>query len=112
MVKPILAQENEEQKESSFNFSLLRQNDQIEIPVKETNSFYENFKLIPLGNKTTLSFGGSYRVQTEAFINEQFSSEEDQNDVWFLNRIQLHSHLRIVDKLEVFCRAKYQSYNQ
>jgi len=102
LVKPILTQEDEKQKESSFNFSLLRQNDQIEIPAKETKSFYENFKLIPLGNKTTLSFGGSYRVQTETFINEQFSSEEDQNDLWFLNRIQLHSHLRVTNKLEVF----------
>ena len=88
--------------ESVYDFSLLRQNDYIKIELTESTTFYENLKLLSLGKKTTLSFGGSYRLQSEAFINEQFSSEVDQNDIWFLNRIQLHSHLKIANKLEVF----------
>lgn len=88
--------------QTQFDFSLLRQNDKISIAPNDSTSFYNNIKLIQLGKETTLHFGGSYRFQTETFINEQFSSEEDQNDLWFLNRFHLHSHLKIADRLEVF----------
>ncbi|MBP2831829.1 alginate export family protein [Aquimarina sp. U1-2] len=49
-----------------------------------------------------MSFGGSYRTQVEAFVNEQFSTEEDQNDYWFLNRFMLHGHYKLANKFELF----------
>lgn len=88
--------------QAQFDFSLLRQNDEISISLDDYKGFYKNLKLLQVGKQTTLSFGGSYRFQTESFINEQFSSEEDQSDVWFLNRFQLHSNLKVSDKFELF----------
>jgi len=90
----------EHQKE--LDFSLLRQNDAITFPKDSKNGLYEQVKQINLGNQGSLSFGGSYRFQSEAFINEEFSSEVDQDDIWFLNRFQFHSHLKIADKFEFF----------
>ena len=92
----------QEEGQKELGFRLLRQNDVINIPIENQNGFYENLKQINLGDRSTLSFGGSYRVQSEAFINEQFSSEVDQDDIWFLNRIQLHSHLKLSNKFELF----------
>ncbi len=91
-----------QESQTQFDFSLLRQNDKVSIANGESKGLYKSLKLLELGKETTLSFGGSYRFQTEAFINEQFSSEEDQNGVWFLNRFQLHAHLKISDKFELF----------
>ncbi|WP_299896742.1 alginate export family protein [uncultured Aquimarina sp.] len=88
--------------ESVYDFSLLRQNDDIKIIQKDSKTFYEDLKSLKLGKNITLGFGGSYRFQTETFINEQFSNEEDQNDIWFLNRLQLHSHFKIDNKFELF----------
>nr|WP_299340448.1 alginate export family protein [Allomuricauda sp.] len=88
--------------ENQFDFGLLRQNDGISIPSETNPGFYKNLKQLNLGNQSSLSFGGSYRFQSEAFINEQFSSEVDQDDIWFLNRFQFHSHLRVADKFEFF----------
>lgn len=87
---------------SHYGFSLLRQNDQINLKEDEPKSFYQNIKQLQLSDKATLSFGGSYRFQTEGFVNEQFSREDDQNDYWFLNRFQVHSHLKVSDKFELF----------
>ncbi len=85
-----------------LDFSLLRQDDHIVMNESENTSFYHSLKKIKLGRYTTLSFGGSYRFQSELFINEEFSREEDQNDIWFLHRLQLHSHLKFSDNFEVF----------
>ncbi|MDJ0646485.1 MAG: alginate export family protein, partial [Flavobacteriaceae bacterium] len=100
--KNLSAQDEEENSGSILDFSLLRQNDRIETAPTNSSNFYENLKELNLSDKTILSFGGSYRFQTEAFINEQFSSEEDQTDLWFLNRFQFHSHLKVSDKFELF----------
>lgn len=86
----------------SYDFGLLRQNDKITMNRDKVKGFYPGFKQMQLGEKTSLSFGGSYRFQMETFINEQFSSEEDQNDIWFLNRFQLYSHLKVSDVFELF----------
>ena len=88
--------------QKELEFRLLRQNDLISIPLENQDGFYENLKRISLGHRNSLSFGGSYRVQSEAFVNEQFSSEVDQNDIWFLNRIHFHSHLKLGNKFELF----------
>ncbi|WP_299521008.1 porin [Winogradskyella sp.] len=88
------------QEDNQLNFSLLRQNDVIQI--ENPDSFYKQLKQLRLSETTTLSFGGSYRFQTEAFINEQFDKSVDQTDYWFLNRFMLHAHLKVNDKIEVF----------
>ncbi|MEM6686510.1 MAG: alginate export family protein [Bacteroidota bacterium] len=94
--------QTEEKEKSIFNFSLLRQDDAITIVDDGKKSWYESLKSIDLGKNMSLHFGGSYRFQTEAFVNEQFSTEEDQSDYWFLQRFQLFSHLKISDKFEFF----------
>lgn len=91
-----------QESQTSFDFSLLRQNDKIFIAGEESKDLYKRLKWLVLGKETTLSLGGSYRFQSEAFIHEQFSSEEDQNDIWFLNRFQLHSHLKVSNTFELF----------
>lgn len=85
---------------NTLDFKLLRQKDSIFIP--EPRNFYQNIKKLHLSNNSSLSFGGSHRIQAETFLNEQFSTENDQNDIWFLNRFQLHSHLKVSDKFEAF----------
>ncbi len=88
------------QESDILDFSLLRQNDNIKMD--SPDSFYKKLKQIQLSETTILSFGGSYRFQTEAFINEQFDTSMDQTDYWFLNRFQLHSHLKVANKFEFF----------
>jgi hypothetical protein len=98
----VIIGQTEESEKSTFNFSLLRQNDEITIVDDGKKTWYESLKQIELGKNTFVSFGGSYRFQTEAFVNEQFSTEEDQSDYWFLQRFQLFSHLKVSDKFELF----------
>ncbi|MBQ0769594.1 MAG: alginate export family protein, partial [Bizionia sp.] len=83
-----------------LDFQLLRQNDSIAI--KQPQNLYQKTKSRPLGENNSLSFGGSYRFQAEAFINEQFDKNQNQNDYWFLHRGMLHSHLKLGDTFEVF----------
>jgi len=83
-----------------LDFSLLRQNDKIIIDHPDT--FYKKFKQLQISETTALSFGGSYRFQTEAFINEQFNASIDQSDYWFLNRFMAHAHLKVANKFELF----------
>ena len=86
-----------------LKFSLLRQNDEI-TPAGEAYdpSPYEHLKLMSLANGTTLSLGGSWRFQTEGFINQLFSPDSGADDLWFLNRLMSHGHLKVRDKFEVF----------
>jgi hypothetical protein len=88
------------QDSKELDFSLFRQNDHIEI--KEVNTIYKKFKKLRLSENSTLSFGGSSRFQTEAFINEQFDKNQDQTDYWLLNRLMLHSHLKLGGHFELF----------
>ncbi|MGB5818700.1 MAG: alginate export family protein [Saonia sp.] len=98
--------------DKEIQFSLLRQNDDISaLKFKEKKSVYEQVKWIPLGKNAELSFGGSYRFQTEAFVNEQFNSEADQNDSWFLNRLMLHSHLKLSDNFQFFAELNSSTIN-
>lgn len=92
----------QEEVSSPLDFSLLRQNDVVNIPLDNKKGLYKNLKQIDLDYQSSLSFGGSYRVQSEGFINEEFASEEDQDDIWFLNRFQFHSHLKMGNKFELF----------
>ncbi|MEM1337606.1 MAG: alginate export family protein [Bacteroidota bacterium] len=88
--------------QNDLDFSLLRQNDVINIPEETKHGLYDNLKQINLGDQSSVGFGGSYRWQSEAFINEEFSSELNQNDIWFLNRLQFHSHLKMGHQFELF----------
>ena len=85
---------------NTLDFSLIRQNDYISIT--EPQNVYHNLKSVALDSNSTLSFGGSYRFQTEAFINEQFDKNQDQNDAWFLHRAMLHVHLKLGSNFEIF----------
>ncbi len=86
-----------------LEFGQLRQFDAIsDLEAKQDPNFYDKLKWLDLGKRTYLSLGGSYRFQTEGFINEQFSNEEDQDDVWYLNRFLLHAHVKIANRFEVF----------
>jgi hypothetical protein len=98
----VILGQTEKSEKNTFNFSLLRQNDKVTLVEDSKKSWYESLKHIRLGTNTSLSFGGSYRFQTEAFVNEQFSTEEDQSDYWFLQRFQLFSHLKVSDTFELF----------
>ena len=95
---------SEAQEKSTLDFSLLRQDDDVSaLESKEYKSFYEKLKLTTFGNGNSISFGGSYRFQTEAFINEQFDATENrQTDVWFLNRFMMHVHLKLGTRFELF----------
>ncbi len=89
--------------EEGISFSLLRQyDDVVALKEKQDKNFYERLKWWELGENTSLSLGGSYRFQTESFVNEQFSADLEESDVWFLNRLMFHAHLRIGDTFEFF----------
>jgi len=101
----LLVCEVKAQEKEKFSFSLLRQGDNLQAFAEDRNtssSIYQKLKWLHLGKDVTLSFGGSTRFQAETFINEQFNAENDENDVWFLNRTMLHAHLKVKDKLEIF----------
>lgn len=94
----------EAQEKPTLRFRLLRQTDDVSaLASKENTSLYEKFKLTEFGNGNSISFGGSYRFQTEAFINEQFDATDNrQTDLWFLNRFMLHAHLKLGSQFELF----------
>jgi hypothetical protein len=94
----------EAQEKPTLQFRLLRQTDNVSaLASKENKSTYEKFKLTEFGNGNSLSFGGSYRFQTEAFINEQFDATNNrQTDLWLLNRFMFHAHLKLGTQFELF----------
>ncbi|WP_299670294.1 porin [uncultured Polaribacter sp.] len=94
------AQATAQSQPNTLDFKLLRQNDNINIP--QPQNTYQKLKSIPLGNNNSISLGGSYRFQTEAFINEQFDKDQDQTDYWFLQRAMLHAHLKLGAKFDLF----------
>ncbi|MDR7127959.1 hypothetical protein J2X69_000287 [Algoriphagus sp. 4150] len=63
---------------------------------------YQNIKAINLFQNTTLSFGGSWRFQTESFINGEFDSNVSQDNIWYLNRFLVHTHLKVGERFELF----------
>ncbi len=86
-----------------LEFSLLRQNDNVEaLKQLQSKNTYQKIKYYPLGNQTYLSFGGSWRFQYESFINEQFQNSQDQDNLWYLNRVMLYAHLKVKDKFQLF----------
>jgi len=99
-----------DQVEPEYNFSLLRQNDVISI--KDPSTFYQQLKNLSLSKNSSLSFGGSYRFQTEGFINEQFDSTVDnETDAWVLQRFMLHAHLKLGKRFELFAELNSSIIN-
>ena len=89
-----------------ITFSLLRQYDAVDTlkhnPSKNT---YQQIKYVPLSKHTSLSFGGSWRLQYESFFNEQFQNSPNQDNLWYLSRVMLHAHLKIKDNFQVFAEV-------
>ena len=89
-----------------IKFSLLRQYDDVDtLKNNQSKNTYQSFKYIPLSKHTTLSFGGSWRFQYESFSNEQFQNNPDQDNLWYLNRVMLHAHLKIKNKFQLFAEV-------
>lgn len=88
--------------ETPFEFNLLRQQDEIHHFQGRQQSFSEKLKWISLGETAVLSLGGSYRFQTEGFINQEFDKQAGQDDIWILNRLMFHADLRWADDLQVY----------
>ncbi len=88
--------------EHSYHYGLLRQYDEIGYFQEQQDSFYGKLKWLSLGDSVVLSLGGSYRFQTEGFINEEFDRQADQDDFWLLNRVMVHADLRWADRLQIY----------
>lgn len=85
----------------SIDYSLLRQNDKIDF---ENLSPAQSLFKQSLGAKSfhQLSMGFSLRFQMEGFINEEFQSEADQTDIWFMQRFMPYLHYRYQNSWQVF----------
>lgn len=94
------AQESQNSETDTLIFKLLRQDDKI--AVQNPKNTYEKIKDINLGNKNSLSFGGSYRFQAESYINEDFKNTSDQDNLWLLHRTLVHAHYKAGDRFEIF----------
>ena len=89
-----------------ISFSLLRQYDNVNtLKNNQSKNTYQSIKYIPISEHTTLSFGGSWRFQYESFSNEQFQNIPDQDNLWYLNRVMLHAHLKVKDKFQLFAEV-------
>ncbi len=85
------------QNNSMYDFSLLRQFDKIDTLLdieKDRKDFYQRSKLIQLSENSTVSFGGSWRLQFETFKNQQFVNVDNGKRIWTLNRFLAHSHFK------------------
>ena len=93
-----------------ITFSLLRQYDNVDtLKNNPSKNVYEKFKYLKLSEHTMVSFGGSWRFQYESFFNEQFQNIPDQDNLWYLNRIMLHAHLKVKDKFQLFAEVSSSS---
>jgi hypothetical protein len=86
-----------------IEFSLLRQYDNVDtLKHNQSKNTYEKFKYLKLSENAMVSFGGSWRFQYESFSNQQFQNIPEQDNLWYLNRVMLHAHLKVKDKFELF----------
>lgn len=91
------------QEEDTYRFGLLRQYDSVLlVKNREGLSLYRSLKNLDVTENVRLSVGGSWRFQAESFVNEQFNREGRQDNIWYLNRLMLHAHLKINDRLDFF----------
>src|SRR5690606_8124884 len=91
------------QEEDTYRFGLLRQYDSVLlVKNREGLSLYRSLKNLDVTENVRLSVGGSWRFQAESFVNEQFNREGRQDNIWYLNRLMLHAHLKINARLDFF----------
>tara|TARA_R110002033_G_scaffold58464_1_gene107768 strand:- start:3912 stop:5240 length:1329 start_codon:yes stop_codon:yes gene_type:complete len=91
------------QDDKTFEFHLLGQDDDVSfLSEQKHKSAYESFKWKDLGNENSLSFGGGFRFQIENFVNQDFSKKENDDNIWYLNRLLLHSHLKLGTQFEFY----------
>lgn len=84
-------------------FNLLRQKDDLStMDSIEFKNLYQRLKTTNLSQQTKLSFGGSWRFQAESFINSEFNSQGNQDNIWYLNRFMVHSHFTTSVGFEIF----------
>ncbi|RIV41944.1 porin [Flagellimonas pelagia] len=84
-------------------FHLLGQDDDMSFLLEQREkTIYEDLKWIGLTEHSALSLGGSYRFQTEHFIHENFTTMGNQDNIWYLQRLLLHTHLRIQNHFELY----------
>ncbi len=89
--------------ENELEFHLLGQDDDMSFLSEKENKFvYEHLKWINFGSQNSLSMGGSYRFQIESFLNEGFSNSDNKDNIWYLNRLLLHSHLSLGNQFEFY----------
>lgn len=92
------------QSENLYDFSLMRQNDNIDTLLfknQKDKNLYEKSKMIRLSENSSISFGGSWRLQFESFKNQGFEQQDNGNRIWILNRFLGHSHVKL-KKGEIF----------
>jgi len=93
----ITLQNTQAQNKSLYDFSLLRQQDHIDTLLtidNEKKDLYQRSKLVRLSEHSTISFGGSWRLQLETFKNQQFVDVDNGKRIWTLNRFLAHSHFK------------------
>ncbi|WP_308992422.1 porin [Mariniflexile litorale] len=91
------------QDDKALEFHLLGQDDDGSfLSEQKHKSAYESFKWIDLGDENSLSFGGGYRFQIENFVNQDFSNQDNEDNIWYLNRFLLHSHLKLGNQFELY----------
>tara|TARA_R110002051_G_scaffold75791_1_gene137783 strand:+ start:12833 stop:14218 length:1386 start_codon:yes stop_codon:yes gene_type:complete len=91
------------QEKEKIQFHLLGQDDNMSfLSDQEDKTAYESMKWIDLKNQNSISFGGGYRFQIESFINANFSNQQNQDNIWYLNRLMFHSLVKLGSKFEFY----------
>jgi len=91
------------QQKNTYRFALLRQDDSVPVQNdRKGMSWYRSLKYPYQSESNQLTLGGSWRGQVESFVNEQFTTEGRQDNIWCLNRLLFHAHLKLGDRFETF----------
>lgn len=99
----IVISEGVAQGKNTYRFALLRQDDSVPIQKdRKGMSWYRSLKHPYESEHNQLTLGGSWRGQAESFVNEQFRAEGRQDNMWYLNRLLFHAHLKLGDRFETF----------
>src|SRR5690606_17356017 len=91
------------QQGSDYRFALLRQDDSVPVQKEGKGvSWYRSLKHPYESEIDQLTLGGSWRGQAESFVNEEFDHQGRQDNIWYLNRLLFHAHLKLGDRFETF----------
>jgi len=99
----IVISEGVAQGKNTYRFALLRQDDSVPVQKdRKGMSWYRSLKHPYESEHHQLTLGGSWRGQVESFVNEQFTTDGRQDNIWNLNRLLFHAHLKLGDRFETF----------